>query len=54
MALGHQDLNSAKDIVIKCFEDLDTNLGVLLIEALTNNIHSKIFLMVFTSIFALS
>lgn len=34
MSLCHQDLNSSKDVVRKCLENLDTNLGVLLIEAL--------------------
>ena len=42
MSLCHQDLNPTKDVVGKCFEDLNTNLGVLLIEALTNHIHSEI------------
>ena len=42
VSLCHQDLNPTKDVVGKCFEDLNTNLGVLLIEALTNHIHSEI------------
>ena len=62
MSLCHQDLNSSKDVVRKCLENLDTNLGVLLIEALVVVIMTvgqwyslrKIEFSIFTSIFALS
>ena len=51
---SHQDLNTTKDIVGKSFEDLDPNLGVLLVQTLALNIFQLGQSLFSTSIFALN
>ena len=54
MPFSHQDLNTTKDIIGKSFEDLNPDLGVLLVQTLALNIFQLSQSLFSTSIFALN